>query len=188
MTPSLDGALSEKHVPRLLGGGGHMGRAREGVPSVEGRQRTLASQEERPPAPMSPSDEDTSEDKGPAGDRRREEYLDALFRELEDDPRDRAFRTKAGSLLMGSGLVLIVVGCLAIVVLEPSVSLVSLLFAVSVLALSWVAAGLLLLPEEASAVPGAWSAQPRRRRRRAARGKRHSTFLHLPNGRALRKT
>ncbi len=165
-----------------------MGPPGEGVPSLEGRQRTVTSQEERPPAPSPSLDEDRSEDEHPAGDRRREEYLDALFRELEEDPGDRAFRAKAGSLLMGSGLVLIVVGCLAIVVLEPSVPLVSLLFAVSVLALSWVAAGLLFLPEEASAAPRAWSAQPRSRRRRAARGKRHPTFPHLPVRHASRKT
>ncbi len=96
---------------------------------MEGRQRTLPSQEERPGAtPPSPS-EGAGGEEGLAGDRGREAYLDALFRELEQDPGDRAFRTRAGYLLLGSGLALIVGGCVAVAALEASVPLVSLLFA-----------------------------------------------------------
>ena len=88
-----------------------------------------------------------------AGDRRQEEYVDALFRELEKDPVVLLLKRRVGPILLGMGLVLILVGLLAIVWVQAPELLLSWVLGVNVLAVLCVAAGILLLPERSTPSP-----------------------------------
>ena len=87
-------------------------------------------------------------------DAARKEALDALFRELDEDPaallaeRARAKRAGAGRVVMGIGVVLIGVGLLAIPFLGDPGTFLPLFLTVNVAAVACVLAGLLLLPEK----------------------------------------
>ena len=84
----------------------------------------------------------------------REDALDALFRELDEEPaawlaeRARAKRAGAGRVVMGIGVVLIGVGLLAIPFLGDPRTFLPLFLTVNVAAVACVIAGLLLLPEK----------------------------------------
>ncbi|HII41320.1 MAG TPA: hypothetical protein HA326_08920, partial [Thermoplasmata archaeon] len=52
---------------------------------------------------------------GLAGDRSQQAYLDALFRELEEDLAIPGLKRKAGYAFLGTGLGLVEVGLLAMV-------------------------------------------------------------------------
>ena len=88
-----------------------------------------------------------------AADRRQEEYVDALFRELEEDPAVPLFARRAGRILLGTGLVLSVVGFLAMLGVQAPDQLLSWVLGVNILAVLCVAAGILLLPESSPPSP-----------------------------------
>ena len=105
-----------------------------------------------------------------AGDRTQEEYVDALFRELEKDPATLLLERRVGHVLLGTGLVLIVVGFLAMVWVKTPELLLSLVLGINVLAVLCVAAGVLLLPERPT---------PRPADANAARGHRGSRLGYV---------
>lgn len=86
----------------------------------------------------------------------REEDLDALFRELDEEPaaalveRKRRARGTAGRAFMAAGVVLIVGGFLAALLVRSPGAFLSVVLAVNVAAVLCVAVGVLLLPEKAA--------------------------------------
>jgi len=102
--------------------------------------------------PFLSSREEPLADGNLAGDRRQEEYVDALFRELEENPAFLLLKRRVGHILLGTGLVLIVVGFLAMMWVKAP-ELLSLLLGVNVLAVLCVAAGIILLPESPTPSP-----------------------------------
>ena len=108
-------------------------------------------------------------------DARREAYLEALFRDLEEDfvPRTRGGRR--AYLLLGAGFALIGVALVATLQVPSAEVYLSFVLGVNVLAVLCVAAGILLLPERSPRqYPPAAIARTRSpSRRRAPR-------IHLP--------
>ena len=78
---------------------------------------------------------------GLAGDRSQQAYLDALFRELEEDLAIPGLKRKAGYAFLGVGLGLVEVGLLAMVWVRALEMLVSFGLGVNVLAVLCVASG-----------------------------------------------
>ncbi len=129
---------------------------------MEGRQQDGPSQAWQQAQPPSPSSELVSREYDRGGDRAREQYLDALFRDLDRNRGEHISRRTAGYLLMGTGVVLIVAGSLGAVAAKASAFLTSLILAVNALAVLCVGAGLLLLPETPTSRPAEPNAGVRR--------------------------
>ena len=108
--------------------------------------------------PLLSSSKEPRADGNLAGDRRQEEYVDALFRELEKDPAVLLLERRVGPILLGTGLVLIVVGFIATLWVKAPELLLSLVLGINVLAVLCVAAGILLLPERTTPSPADASA------------------------------
>ncbi len=173
-----------EHIPRFLRVGDGIRQGREGVRSVEGQQQDGPSQAGQQAQPPSPSSELVSRDRDRLGDRAREQYLDALFRDLDGSREERFSRRTAGYLLLGTGLVLIVAGSLGAVAAKASALLTSLVLAVNALAVLCVAAGLLLLPETPTSRPPQRNAGVRRGGFRLGRVGFSSSLRRLRMGRA----
>ena len=93
-------------------------------------------------------------DARPSVDRDREAYLDALFRQLDEDPPRLAPRRTTGRVLLGTGFVLIVVGFLAMLGIPAPEPVLFAVLGINVLAVLLVAAGIVLLPEAPTVPPG----------------------------------
>ena len=132
------------------------------------RGQPLLSSSQKPPA-----------DGNLAGDRRQEEYVDALFRELEKDSAILLLKRRVGHILLGMGLVLIPVGLLATVGIQAPELLLSWALGVNVLAVLCVAAGILLLPERPPPSPSSPGAPGNRGGLRLVRVRFRSSLPHL---------
>ncbi len=128
--------------------------------SLEGLQPTRPSQEgqqaqSRPSSgalPVGPSDR--------VGDWSQEQYLEALFRDLDGNPAEHTRRQTAAYILLGTGVVLIAIGSLGIMVIRGLTGLAALVVGVNALAWLCIALGFVLLPEVPPPSPreagGAW--------------------------------
>ena len=120
---------------------------------MKGRERARRLRQALRGRSLLPSREPRRTEAGLAAYRTREAYVDALFRELEADPAIRPRGRRAGPVLLGVGLVLILVGALAMVWVKAPELLLSLALGVNVLAVLCVALGILLLPERPPPAP-----------------------------------
>jgi hypothetical protein len=158
----------------------HYGLGSEGVRSVEGRDPGRPRRDGLGGDPLASAREEPRAVGNLAGDRRREEYVYALFRDLEENPAALLLRRRVGHILLGTGLALIVVGFLAMVGVKAPELLLSLALGINVLAVLCVAAGILLLPEGPTPNPAGPGAARGLGRFPPRRVRLRLPFPHLP--------
>ena len=114
-------------------------------------------------------------------DPRQEERLDALFRELDEDPPVPGRPRRVGIALLGLGLVLVAVGFLGAALARSPILSWSVVLGVNVLAVLCVAAGVLLLPERPAPDPPNRDVARVAAVRTTARMRDHLPFLRAPS-------